>query len=1042
MAVNRTQNVRKRNTSSDQKSKVLPKRTSRAGVRKENRKVNKRSAAKRKKLITDELSVILLFALGIFILLASCGFMGNIGRAINSLLKGFLGQGGILFGIMLLALSLEEYLEKGSALKRSKLISVIGIFLVLVCFLGLLFGNNTDIILSPAMYYTLGVSDEGGGGVIGGLIVGVLSAVLGRVGAWLILVVALLICLVILTEKSIISFFGIGVKKSALAVKNRAQKTMESTLTARNERQRKSTKTPASIPYYSRPTFTKNSAYNREDESNNKVEPPIIEPVDINSGSYKTGTLVKQGEEGVLISSVSNETDPISSFMPESPYGEKDTVASRFDPETVDYDVDTVPFVETHSEKYKSYYSIANSDRPDKVIMVDSDKFRNVLNVDLGKNSGYAVGNGDDVIPIFSDDRFSSVSTDAFTDPNKKIVAKDRLNEALAQTEETETIGENLFTYGKNESTEDRIKSDISKHDVVDFDYPEDNTESVDNNANGLTELETIDNNSLSSDKYPENISADIKADIRENSSNVNRGNANSIQNVKHQLQNHKSFSEKQMPEKPYIFPPTGLLKRGQSGSIGSKGELNENAAKLEKTLRNFGVGVTVTNVVQGPRVSRYEMIPDIGVKVSRITALQGDIKLALASTELRIEAPIPGKSAVGIEIPNLKSQLVRFRDILETDEFKNSRSPLSWGLGLDIQGKPVVTDISRMPHVLVAGTTGSGKSVGINSLIMSVLYRSTPDEVKMILIDPKVVELSVYNGIPHLLTDVVTKPERAITALNWAVAEMNKRYKMFEQSGTRNISGYNEKIERTAQSVSQDAQEEEKQKKLPLILIIIDELSELMMHSKKDVEGAIVSLSQLARAAGIHLVVATQRPSVDVITGLIKSNIPSRIAYRLPSAVDSRTILDCSGAETLLGNGDMLYKPGDKNAALRIQGAFLSDEEVEGVVKFLRKNNSQNEGSYALDEAINASMEIDPLGTFSANSGKPERDDYFADAARLIINNKKASIGVLQRKFKIGFNRAARIMDQLHEAGVVSDSDGTKERQILMSLDQFEKLL
>jgi len=492
----------------------------------------------------------------------------------------------------------------------------------------------------------------------------------------------------------------------------------------------------------------------------------------------------------------------------------------------------------------------------------------------------------------------------------------------------------------------------------------------------------------------------------------------------------------KTIHRRPYQFPPVSLLKKGVRSSSVDSNPGRDNARKLEQVLSEFGVGVTVTNVVKGPRVTRYEMTPDVGVKVSRITSLSGDIKLALAASELRIEAPIPGKSAVGIEVPNDESVTVTFRDIMETDEFRTSRSKLTWGVGLDIQGSSIVGDIAKMPHLLVSGTTGSGKSVGINSIIMSVIYRSKPEEVKMILVDPKVVELSVYDGIPHLLAPVVTKPEQALAVLNKACAEMQHRYNLFKESNTRNIIGYNEKVEEVCRNLPEDAQKPEK---LPYILIIIDELSELMMHSKRDVESAIVSLTQLARAAGIHLVVATQRPSVDVVTGLIKSNIPSRVAYRLPSGIDSRTILDSYGAETLLGNGDMLYKPGNLNSPIRVQGAYLSDGEVEEVVEWLKKHNSVfYDDDWENLKAVQPSAGEGPVtGDEEPDDG---RDEYFIEAGLLITEKKKASIGLLQRKFKIGFNRASRIMEQLNEAGVVSEGEGTKERQILMTPEEFRE--
>ena len=489
---------------------------------------------------------------------------------------------------------------------------------------------------------------------------------------------------------------------------------------------------------------------------------------------------------------------------------------------------------------------------------------------------------------------------------------------------------------------------------------------------------------------------------------------------------------------RPYVYPRVNLLEKGTKSDRSGYERLRQNASKLQTGLRKFGVGVSITNITVGPRVSRYELTLDAGVKVSRITSLTNDIKLMLAAKYIRIEAPIPGKSAVGVEVPNEVSTTVKFRDILESEEFKNAKSRLSWGVGLDIGGNTIICDVSKMPHILVSGTTGSGKSVGINSLIMSVLYRATPQEVRMILVDPKQVEFTVYNGIPHLLTEVVTTPDRALSALNWAVAEMNRRYKLFQDSGTRNIKGYNEKLEKVAATLP----EEDRPEKLPFILIIIDELSELMMHAKKDVESCIVSLAQLARAAGIHLVVATQRPSVDVVTGLIKSNIPSRVAFKLPSVTDSRTILDSGGAESLLGNGDMLYKPGDKSSPIRVQGAFLSDEEVENVVSFIKKHNPKDTDP-EIDTAIAQQLELNFSGQAQdSKSNDDDTDENFADAGRLIITSNKASIGGLQRKFKIGFNRAARIMDQLCEAGVVSDGEGTKERRILMTMEEFEELL
>lgn len=482
-----------------------------------------------------------------------------------------------------------------------------------------------------------------------------------------------------------------------------------------------------------------------------------------------------------------------------------------------------------------------------------------------------------------------------------------------------------------------------------------------------------------------------------------------------------------------YHTPPLSLLKHGKKNGGDSDSHLRATALKLEQTLQNFGVGVHVTNASCGPSVTRYELQPDQGVKVSKIVGLADDIKLNLAVADLRIEAPIPGKAAVGIEVPNKENTAVMLRDLLESKEFKTSTSPITFAVGKDIAGKVVVADIAKMPHLLVAGATGSGKSVCINTLIMSIIYKADPDSVKLILVDPKVVELSVYNGIPHLMIPVVTDPKKAAGALNWAVAEMEKRYKLFAEYNVRDLKGFNAKVEKGETG-------EEIKKKLPQIVIIIDELADLMMVAPGEVEGAICRLAQLARAAGLHLVVATQRPSVNVITGLIKANMPSRIAFSVTSGVDSRTIIDMNGAEKLLGKGDMLFYPSGYPKPVRVQGSFVSDKEVQNVVDYLISNNANTTYNDELEEHMNTNMPS--AGTAAAVEGGNDKDTYFVEAGKLIIDKEKASIGMLQRMFKIGFNRAARIMDQLAEAGVVGPEEGTKPRKVLMTKEEFEEYL
>ncbi|MDT3843445.1 MAG: DNA translocase FtsK 4TM domain-containing protein [Bacillota bacterium] len=488
--------------------------------------------------------------------------------------------------------------------------------------------------------------------------------------------------------------------------------------------------------------------------------------------------------------------------------------------------------------------------------------------------------------------------------------------------------------------------------------------------------------------------------------------------------------AQKEMqPKKEYVFPPLSLLRKDmRPGGEFDASYYEDTAVKLQQTLKNFGVGVTVTNISCGPTVTRYELQPDMGVKVSRILALQDDIKLNLAAADIRIEAPIPGKAAIGIEVPNKEQKTVYLRDLLESQEFSKHKSKVAFAVGKDIGGQTVVTDVAKMPHLLIAGATGSGKSVCINTLIMSIIYKAKPEEVKMIMIDPKVVELSVYNGIPHLLIPVVTDPKKAAGALNWAVQEMTERYNTFAKYNVRDIKGYNARVDGIS-----DLEGEEKPKKMPQIIIIVDELADLMMVAPGDVEEAICRLAQLARAAGIHLVIATQRPSVNVITGVIKANIPSRIAFSVSSGVDSRTIIDMNGAEKLLGKGDMLFYPSGYPKPKRVQGAFVSDEEVGEVVRYLTDEGYEAEYADDIESKISASS----VGSFGGGGG--ERDAYFEQAARFIIEKDKASIGMLQRMFKIGFNRAARIMDQLEEAGVVAGEQGTKPREILMSMEQFE---
>lgn len=477
-----------------------------------------------------------------------------------------------------------------------------------------------------------------------------------------------------------------------------------------------------------------------------------------------------------------------------------------------------------------------------------------------------------------------------------------------------------------------------------------------------------------------------------------------------------------------YEFPPIQLLAEGEKKGVkGGKKAVADTATKLQKTLYSFGVSAKVENVSVGPAITRYELKPAEGVRVSKIANLADDIALNLAAETIRIEAPIPGKQAVGIEIPNKENEIVPLRDIIDSDSFKNHKSKLAFALGKDVAGNEVVTDIAKMPHVLIAGATGSGKSVCINTLISSIIYKAKPSEVKLVMVDPKVVELSVYNGIPHLLIPVVTDPKKAAGALAWAVQEMVNRYSLFASKNVRDIKGYNEALEGEGEG-----------HKLPQIVIIIDELSDLMMVSPKDVEDSICRLAQMARAAGMHLVIATQRPSVDVITGIIKANVPSRISFAVSSQVDSRTILDMAGAEKLLGKGDMLFYPAGAPKPVRIQGAFVSDKEVEKIVDFVKNNGEATYNDEILKQIENANStdkEID------SQEDDDDTDPLLMEAIDVVVETGQASTSFIQRRFKVGYARAGRIIDQMEERGIISGFQGSKPREVLMTKERWEEL-
>lgn len=633
-------------------------------------------------------------------------------------------------------------------------------------------------------------------------------------------------------------------------------------------------------------------------------------------------------------------------------------------------------------------------------------------------------------------------------DKKSKASVKNEVLESVVETKE-DSGGQLEFEIHRSEPavetaasvSDDILYSDDSIDDDISVDFSAaeddfgDHSERLDPAAGHRTASERaktsaadVAETSGTADGSPESAGEEAAAaSHRKNPRSSQKEIESGIRNIRHEI-----GTREEQPKRKYYFPPLKLLKRGSGQSKGdSDAHLRKTAQKLQETLHNFGVNVTVTNVSCGPTVTRYELQPEMGVKVSRIVNLADDIKLNLATPDIRIEAPIPGKAAVGIEVPNKENHAVMLRDLIQSQEFQTAKSKLAFAVGKDIGGKPVVADIAKMPHLLIAGATGSGKSVCINTLIISILYKASPEDVKLIMIDPKVVELSVYNGIPHLFIPVVTDPKKAAGALNWAVSEMMSRYNTFAEYNVRNLVEYNRKIEEI-----NIAEGETPPERMPQIVIIVDELADLMMVAPGEVEDAICRLAQLARAAGIHLIIATQRPSVNVITGLIKANMPSRIAFSVSSGVDSRTILDMNGAEKLLGKGDMLFYPQGYQKPARLQGAFVSDEEVSSIVHFLSDKNPGAGYNAQIEQQVNTAVSAGGV------AGSEERDVYFEEAGRFIIDKDKASIGMLQRMFKIGFNRAARIMDQLCDAGVVGPEEGTKPRKVLMSMEEFQNYI
>lgn len=1019
------------NTSSEKKRTTQSRRTasqqrtaaSKPAASKGTRTSASRSSSKKRKkkkvnsAAFTEAALFIALAVALILFISNFGLAGKAGTFFAAIQFGTFGIFAYIFPVVLVV-GTVIMLRKGknSGVARVKFITAF-IGAMFVCAFIEMVGGGYIKLEKLSDYYNFEVPLKEGGGIVGGAVCSFLTPAVGKVGTYIIIIVFIIIAVLIISERSIIRSLTNGSRK----VINTAKDDI-------NEYKEESEKKRAIRQEQRELKEEQQRQRRRFDQKVSGVDLSIEIP-----GTNRRNDILgpKQPEtENMRTSAAGRLSGPdVAEVFQNDRYSENIIeIDSDENSDESTGGIFNLP-KSAHSKRDKSVAAKSNDIRP-----VESDKDKSARAADdslfareYDKQEEYHDIHGDDS-SAYADEAYTEADYDdeAYRkEPVDDDLVDDYADYSQEQTSYRNESADSDYAYGEH-------LQELPEDDGLEQWQRQEKTDAV-----GRTVLEGLQKQTPGTGTKHDSVGTGGADKMGTSSSASARGaqpektmeqvDAEIDEEVRHSEQ----LSEK-IVEKPYEFPPVELLHRGKSTSSTSQKELRDTAVKLQQTLSNFGVRVTVSDVSCGPAVTRYEIQPEQGVKVSRIVSLADDIKLNLAAADIRIEAPIPGKAAVGIEVPNKETSGVTLRELIESKPFEESKSPIAFGVGKDIAGQVVVADIAKMPHVLIAGATGSGKSVCINTIIMSILYRAKPSEVKLIMIDPKVVELSVYNGIPHLMIPVVTDSKKAAGALNWAVAEMDDRYKKFAQAGVRDLKGYNAKVEQL-----KDIEAEDKPAKLPQLVIIIDELADLMMIAKNEVEDAIVRLAQLARAAGIHLVIATQRPSVDVITGLIKANVPSRIAFAVSSGVDSRTILDMVGAEKLLGKGDMLFSPAGYPKPARIQGAFVSDDEVSAVVEFLKANCGES-GGYHDDVA----RKIDNPAFAESQAFGNDYDDYFAEAGRYLIEKGKGSVSILQRVYRIGFNRAARIMDQLEEAGVMGPEEGTKPRKVLMTMDEFEELL
>lgn len=962
--------------------------------------------------MSNEITLVVSFGLVVLMMFSNFGHCGMIGKWLASFFFGIFGCAQFVMPVFFF-LGVTILIANDYSTLAMKKCGAGFIILMEVSALSQLLYKGASITVHDL--FSLAINNHVTGGIIGGGIALLLKEGFGTAGAMVILFCIFLLSCILLTQRSFVSFFKKIVKdmktsreewkkaaqqkqlereaaatedilinldeeetpdrtKSFLKMKNGKKKTTEKRRTEQCEEKVKELEERRS---------QKESAREKTDKTEpkkNLQDLKVNVPLFTSSDEVKRKDCVKELHPRIYpFTEEDGKTEPFQGKLDFSAFTFPDEIkesASSFEEETNQKEKEEDVYEAPHKAKGGFHTSLPEEIKISGLKTSVKEPVENIVS---------------EADAILEEDISVNLS-----DFSQSMMEAERINDEEKDKETTE--------YKLIDSETDNVEA--MTNEVVDI-----NNEAADNEENA-SEISNISDNEV------------IESEAKDNEIISNETVVKEIKAKEAAVPDRKKAEGKD-----YIFPPvTLLIKEQQTQSSGYEQYLKETALKLQQTLESFGVNVTITDISCGPSVTRYEMFPEQGTKVSKILSLTDDIKLNLAASDIRIEAPIPGKAAIGIEIPNKHNQTVHFRDLIESSTFEKFKSRLAFAVGKDIGGKTVVTDLAKMPHLLIAGATGSGKSVCINTLIMSILYKASPEEVKLIMVDPKMVELSIYNGIPHLLIPVVTDPKKASGALNWAVAEMTNRYKKFTETGVRNIEGYNKKVKELQKSGKIDP---ETIKKMPQIVIIIDELADLMMVAPGEVEDAIVRLSQLARAAGIHLVIATQRPSVNVITGLIKANVPSRIAFSVSSGVDSRTIIDMNGAEKLLGKGDMLFYPAGYSKPVRVQGAFISDSEISDVVEFLKENEDVAVYDTEVTEKIESKLNSAAISQ--------EKDEYFEAAARFVIEKDKASIGMIQRMFKVGFNRAARIVDQLADAGIVGPEEGTKPRKVLMSSEQLE---